>query len=554
MKIKLLLVASILFFLPLSVSAAEVVTNSHSDIQVYPEDFDVLALDFTLFSEEESDALTDLTLTYSGSALDNFDYKNLMLWADRGDEGFQGWGFDEPLVQPTLIGNRYIFENVNIEFIGSQRFFVSLESMKFASQRNIQFLVDNPNDSNGDGLFQSGETGIFLESGVISVYLGGNHSRTISFKTQNVDIMAPKAVIDDLSIDPLEPTNFLVEGNKITFTGEARDRTGGIVKIVKLFIGNEITVDALLNSEANYTTWSAQYEFENGIFDYDIRVMSQDGVGNQVTSAPYYIHIDTRTVDPSKSQLISSKSEVIADEADPLILSVNMQTADGEILSYREVTFDFEIGNEFIGYATALTDGSGIATLTQSFGLSGLLVVTAKYDNAILGQSVITLLPPENEQPQQEEPGSFKAGDLVKGSLDAVYYYSSLGTRHVFVDQKTYVSWYGEDFSTVKTISDTDLASIPLGDPVGYRPGSMITAPSVNEVYLVTRGQVLRHLPSESFVQNLFGSNWNKLITDLQESLLFTYSISSPYLETDTINLDALSNSNITIDDELLAR
>jgi hypothetical protein len=70
---------------------------------------------------------------------------------------------------------------------------------------------------------------------------------------------------------------------------------------------------------------------------------------------------------------------------------------------------------------------------------------------------------------------SLSSGDLIKGSLPAVYYYGADAKRYVFPDVKTYETWYGSDFSSVKTITDTELATIPIGGNVTYRPGeSMI--------------------------------------------------------------------------------
>src|SRR3989338_4746527 len=61
-------------------------------------------------------------------------------------------------------------------------------------------------------------------------------------------------------------------------------------------------------------------------------------------------------------------------------------------------------------------------------------------------------------------------GDLIKGGTAAVYYYGTDAKRYVFPTEKTYQSWYA-NFDQVKTVSDTELASYPLGGNVTYRPG-----------------------------------------------------------------------------------
>ena len=55
------------------------------------------------------------------------------------------------------------------------------------------------------------------------------------------------------------------------------------------------------------------------------------------------------------------------------------------------------------------------------------------------------------------------AGDLIKmDGLSSVYYLGADGKRYVFPNEATYFSWYG-DFSSVKTIPQSELESYPSG-------------------------------------------------------------------------------------------
>ena len=55
------------------------------------------------------------------------------------------------------------------------------------------------------------------------------------------------------------------------------------------------------------------------------------------------------------------------------------------------------------------------------------------------------------------------AGALIKTSSNpAVYYYDGVN-RFVFPNQKTYYTWYGNDFSDVQVISMTEMGDILLG-------------------------------------------------------------------------------------------
>ena len=84
-------------------------------------------------------------------------------------------------------------------------------------------------------------------------------------------------------------------------------------------------------------------------------------------------------------------------------------------------------------------------------------------------------------------------GSLVKSaSLSAIYYYGSDGQRYTFPNLKTYETWYS-GFSGVVTISDSELAAIPLAGNVVYRPGSrFVKIQSDPKTYAVTPSGALR--------------------------------------------------------------
>src|SRR5512145_2483213 len=73
--------------------------------------------------------------------------------------------------------------------------------------------------------------------------------------------------------------------------------------------------------------------------------------------------------------------------------------------------------------------------------------------------------------PVSAQAATLNAGDLIKASGPAVYFYAADGKRYVFPDEKTYFSWF-VDFSSVKTITDSELAAITIGGNVTIRPGT----------------------------------------------------------------------------------
>ena len=115
-------------------------------------------------------------------------------------------------------------------------------------------------------------------------------------------------------------------------------------------------------------------------------------------------------------------------------------------------------------------------------------------------------------------------GMLIKGSLPAVYYYHG-GRRFVFVNDKAYKTWY-PDFKNIKTISATDLSSVPLGGNITYKPGyKMVKITTDPKTYAVDKGGVLRWIKNEAVAIALYGATWNKQIDDVSDAFFTNYTI-----------------------------
>ena len=117
------------------------------------------------------------------------------------------------------------------------------------------------------------------------------------------------------------------------------------------------------------------------------------------------------------------------------------------------------------------------------------------------------------------------AGDLIKGPGDTVYYYGQNSQRYVFPTANTYFTWYA-DFSTVKTISAGDLASIPLAGNVTYRPGvKLVKITTDPKVYAVSSRGTLRWIETEAAATALYGADWNKKIDDVPDAFFINYTM-----------------------------
>lgn len=121
------------------------------------------------------------------------------------------------------------------------------------------------------------------------------------------------------------------------------------------------------------------------------------------------------------------------------------------------------------------------------------------------------------------------SGTLVKSSgYSAVYYCGADGKRYAFPNERVYFSWY-DDFDDVRTVTEAELAAMPLGGNVTYRPGSrMVKIESMPNVYLVERGGVLRWIQSPTLAAQLYGSGWKSLVDDLSDALFVNYRMGEP--------------------------
>jgi hypothetical protein len=140
---------------------------------------------------------------------------------------------------------------------------------------------------------------------------------------------------------------------------------------------------------------------------------------------------------------------------------------------------------------------------------------------------VAVLAVPAAEVPMQGIPASPPSfGELVKSpASSAVYYKAQDGKRYVFPNAKTYATWF-PDFAKVKTITIAQLASLPIGGTVTYRPGTrLLKLQTRSEVYAVSKNGVLRHLASEEVAREIFGSQWRTLVDDLPEAFFAGYRV-----------------------------
>lgn len=125
---------------------------------------------------------------------------------------------------------------------------------------------------------------------------------------------------------------------------------------------------------------------------------------------------------------------------------------------------------------------------------------------------------------------------LIKGELDIIYYYAADGKRYVFPNSKTFGSWFS-DFSSIHTVSNEELAQMPLGGNITYRPGvRLIKIQTSPKVYVVEQGGILRWVQTERLAEEIYGNDWNKKIDDILDVSFANYEEGDPILSSTEYN------------------
>ncbi len=127
---------------------------------------------------------------------------------------------------------------------------------------------------------------------------------------------------------------------------------------------------------------------------------------------------------------------------------------------------------------------------------------------------------------------------LIKGSSSTVYYRSADNRRFVFPNASIFSSWYDAS-STIQTVNDADLSSLPLGGNVTYRPGAKLVKVTTDpKVYAVSRYGVLRWVTTEQLAASLYGADWNKRVVDVPDAFFINYSIGAPIVSAQDFSVE----------------
>lgn len=245
--------------------------------------------------------------------------------------------------------------------------------------------------------------------------------------------------------------------------------------------------------------------------------------------------------------------ELYIDAEDAGIMTVSGGTARK---SYTFSTNDWSNGDTAIITVECADDAGNVESTSVTVTLSEAAVAEEEADDEQETDEE------ETEETLTNEDGLATEGELIKLSCadgagvndpcKAVYFYGSAdGKRHAFPNEKVYFTWY-ENFDDVVVVSADFMSSLTLGGNVTYRPGArMVKFITVNTVYVVTRGGVLRPIDSEATATALYGSTWNQQIDDISDAFFGNYDFGSEVEDEEDYDAETEHDSVTSIDTDL---
>lgn len=146
------------------------------------------------------------------------------------------------------------------------------------------------------------------------------------------------------------------------------------------------------------------------------------------------------------------------------------------------------------------------------------------------------------------DPPKLAGNVLVGPKVPTKFYLARDGKRYVFPDEtNTYESWKSV-LPPIKTITQDELESYPLGGNVWYRPGTrLIRIQSDARIFAVAHGGVLRAI-NEGTAVMVFGKDWETKLDTLQDHYFTNYNPGEPILSPADYSADAEMTKSPTIE------
>jgi hypothetical protein len=272
-----------------SISNLAVTTTDVPSLNAYPNQWDVLVMDFTL-KPIADDVLTDLTIKTTGVVPDSY-IEEIRLYADNGDGIFQGWMVDNDLGTASwtsIYGSPlWKWQDLNIAVSQSGRhFFITLkiasDNKILYNSKSLQIALLQLSDANSDGIYNpSTDMGIYMNSKNNGPQSDIVNNGVITIVKVGIDTLNPESVITNPYKDEK------INTKQYNFRGYTRDQGDGYLDKVFVTIKNEqndLLVDkSLVNiTDLSAGKWEYNYNFTiDG--KYTIIAQGLDGIGHLET-------------------------------------------------------------------------------------------------------------------------------------------------------------------------------------------------------------------------------------------------------------------------------
>lgn len=120
-------------------------------------------------------------------------------------------------------------------------------------------------------------------------------------------------------------------------------------------------------------------------------------------------------------------------------------------------------------------------------------------------------------------------GSILKGeTLNCLYWFGSDGNRYTIQNEDILRTWFPESAPqpVIYQITDSVLASIPLGGNILYRAGSrLIKIKSDPKIYVVGNEGSIHWIESENTIEQIFGFHWRDLLVIIPDALFVDYYV-----------------------------
>ncbi|MFA6534252.1 MAG: hypothetical protein WCT37_03705 [Patescibacteria group bacterium] len=467
--------AALLSFLAVSpaLGATGVLNNEVTTDYYYPGTWNNLALDFTLQHQSgatgEADTLNTLTVKNNGAARNGFEITAVKLWADGGLPGWQGWGVDQEVATGSFFNDSWYFNGLRLAIpAGGQRLFITVDIKNYIEARKtVQLYLPALNDDNSNSVYDLGETGIFMTSGVNGPALPVFNTETSAVSTTITDLWAPQAIITNLTE---QQSLTVAAGGNYLITGEARDQGRGHTASVSLGIGASeasLVWGEAVNTGVDFSTWSYDWQkIEAG--SYIIKIKSSDDSHN-----------------------LSAESSG---------LTVKMPAVEAPIVAVTLA--DGVLAQTTVGGSIYLIKGGQKCLIA-----SDAIFNSWGYDQA----KVVTV---DLNAYADGEPVKFRDGYLIKGADAKVFVVSEGGKR--WIGDGAVFEGLGYRWNKINLVTEAQLATYPAGADITkayiHPAGTLIKYATYPEVFLLTADGKRRHIANETTYLGL-GYHWDNIIT-----------------------------------------